>query len=142
MTLTRDHYLDVGDIQTLLSHKVRGAWDSCRMDRQLATQVRIPTAHNRSALLDIINTAQTNPSHLPHYGSCAVIHPWLDSCTMVQVERFVEVFTCVYFRVIPIAGYPRARCSWMVPIYGALHLIPTIIFKVRRDVSSLTGTVT
>ncbi|EJD53160.1 hypothetical protein AURDEDRAFT_180722 [Auricularia subglabra TFB-10046 SS5] len=93
-TLTRDHTLDVGDLQSLLSGKTR-----------------IPTARNRSALVDLINTAQNNPAQLPHHGSCAIVHPWMDSCTMVQIERFIEVFT------------------WMVPIYGALHLIPTILFK-------------
>lgn len=40
-----------------------------------------------------------------------MIHPWIDSCTYVEVERFVSVFT------------------WMFPVYGALHVIPMILFK-------------
>ncbi len=47
-------------------------------------------------------------------GTCEMIHPWLDSCIWVEIERFVSVFT------------------WMFPIYGALHFIPMILFKRER----------
>lgn len=43
-----------------------------------------------------------------------MIHPWLDSCTYVEVERFVSVF------------------AWMFPVYGALHVIPMILFKRKQ----------
>jgi hypothetical protein len=39
------------------------------------------------------------------------VHPWLDSCTIVPFERFLAV------------------SRWMLPIYGALHLVPAILFK-------------
>jgi hypothetical protein len=48
------------------------------------------------------------------FSSCAETHPWLDACTYVQVERFLEVF------------------KWMFPIYGALHFVPALLFK-RKD---------
>ncbi|KAH7107603.1 hypothetical protein BKA62DRAFT_683900 [Auriculariales sp. MPI-PUGE-AT-0066] len=101
-TLTRDQALDPNDIQAILGGKER---------------IISPT--NRSFLLSLIDIAQNNPSQLPHHGPCEMIHPWIDAsngfsnwgCFIVQLERFVEVFT------------------WMFPIYGALHLIPVILFK-------------
>jgi len=101
-TLTRDHTLDINDIQTILGSTARPA-----------------SAKNRSRLLDMISTAVNNPVHLPHNGTCEVrsllpsllkklthaqvVHPWIDAsngfsnwgCVIVQLERFVEVFTCV-----------------------------------------------
>ncbi|KIJ57278.1 hypothetical protein M422DRAFT_219181 [Sphaerobolus stellatus SS14] len=47
----------------------------------------------------------------PHYGSCAVVHPWLPSCWSVPADRFISV------------------ARWMFPIYGALHFIPMLLFK-------------
>ena len=44
---------------------------------------------------------------------CAAVHPDIDSCAVVQVAHFWEVF------------------RWMLPIYGALHFIPMMLF--RRD---------
>jgi hypothetical protein len=50
-------------------------------------------------------------SHANMFLDSAVVHPWIDSCLDVPVERFWHVF------------------RWMVPIYGALHFIPMILFK-------------
>ncbi|KAI0638621.1 hypothetical protein C8Q77DRAFT_1091963 [Trametes polyzona] len=50
-------------------------------------------------------------SYGPHYGPCAAVHPELDSCMVVQVAHFWEVF------------------RWMLPIYGALHFIPMMLFR-------------
>lgn len=55
-------------------------------------------------------TAPT-PSFGPRHVSCAAVHPAIDSCLSVPFDRFFEVF------------------KWMLPIYGALHFIPTILFK-------------
>ncbi|PCH40706.1 hypothetical protein WOLCODRAFT_24216 [Wolfiporia cocos MD-104 SS10] len=49
----------------------------------------------------------------PPFVPCSALHPWLDSCTLTQLDRFVAVV------------------RWMLPIYGALHLIPMLLF--RRD---------
>src|SRR5258708_38221725 len=43
--------------------------------------------------------------------TCETIHPWIDSCLYVEVERFIKVF------------------FWMFPVYGALHFIPMLLFR-------------
>ena len=42
------------------------------------------------------------------------MHPDVDSCVWVQVAHFWEVF------------------RWMLPIYGALHLIPLVLFRRKK----------
>ncbi|KAK7445079.1 hypothetical protein VKT23_014941 [Stygiomarasmius scandens] len=49
--------------------------------------------------------------NLPKYGPCAAVHPMQSSCLEVPVDRFWRVF------------------KWMLPIYGALHFIPPVLFK-------------
>lgn len=39
------------------------------------------------------------------------MHPALSSCASVPLDRFFAVF------------------KWMLPIYGALHFIPAVLFK-------------
>ena len=43
--------------------------------------------------------------------NCETIHPWVDSCLWVEVDRFAKVF------------------AWIFPVYGALHFIPMLIFR-------------
>ncbi|KAI0355445.1 hypothetical protein OH77DRAFT_1403225 [Trametes cingulata] len=50
----------------------------------------------------------------PHVVPCEVVHPDIDSCLTVQVAHFWEVF------------------RWMLPIYGALHFIPMMLFRRRK----------
>lgn len=50
----------------------------------------------------------------PRFVPCSALHPWSDSHTFTNLERFVLVF------------------RWMLPIYGALHLIPMLLFRRRR----------
>ncbi|TFK46974.1 hypothetical protein OE88DRAFT_1637361 [Heliocybe sulcata] len=70
------------------------------------------TPHNRSVLLDMLkNATSPNPSYPAHFGPCEAVHPMIDSCLMLPVPRFFDVF------------------KWMFPIYGALHFIPMILFK-------------
>ncbi|KAI0677684.1 hypothetical protein C8Q78DRAFT_960400 [Trametes maxima] len=47
----------------------------------------------------------------PHVVPCEAVHPDIDSCITVQVAHFWEVF------------------RWMLPIYGALHFIPMMLFR-------------
>ncbi|OJT15479.1 hypothetical protein TRAPUB_7350 [Trametes pubescens] len=72
------------------------------------------TAKNHSHILDLLAGAKL-PEGLrtygPPYGPCAAVHPDIDSCLMVQVAHFWEVF------------------RWMLPIYGALHFIPMMLFR-------------
>ncbi|KAI0337970.1 hypothetical protein BDW22DRAFT_1363556 [Trametopsis cervina] len=51
------------------------------------------------------------PTFGPFFAPCEGMHPWESYCRNVPVERFWNVF------------------KWMVPIYGALHLIPMLLFK-------------
>jgi len=48
---------------------------------------------------------------LPSYGPCSGSHPHIASCSYVPIERFFSVF------------------RWTLPIYGALHLVPMLLFK-------------
>jgi hypothetical protein len=45
------------------------------------------------------------------YSICPSVHPMMDSCAALLVPRFFGVF------------------KWMLPVYGALHFIPMILFK-------------
>ncbi|KAI0265887.1 hypothetical protein BC834DRAFT_876787 [Gloeopeniophorella convolvens] len=49
----------------------------------------------------------------PPYGSCVGAHPHVASCAHVPFERFLSVF------------------RWTLPIYGALHVVPMLLFKRR-----------
>ncbi|KAF8303370.1 hypothetical protein DL93DRAFT_2102442, partial [Clavulina sp. PMI_390] len=69
------------------------------------------TPRNQAILDQILARAKEGDFSGLTNGTCEIIHPWLDSCTYVEVERFVSVFT------------------WMFPVYGALHVIPMILFK-------------
>ncbi|KAF7791769.1 hypothetical protein EIP86_002793 [Pleurotus ostreatoroseus] len=51
------------------------------------------------------------PQYGPYYVPCETCHPPLESCMVASFDRFYRVF------------------RWMLPIYGALHLIPTLLFK-------------
>ncbi|GLB34301.1 putative peroxisome organization [Lyophyllum shimeji] len=53
----------------------------------------------------------TDPLYLPHYAPCSAVHPALTSCSSVPLDRFFAVF------------------KWMLPIYGALHFVPAVLFK-------------
>ncbi|KAF9459161.1 hypothetical protein BDZ94DRAFT_1300726 [Collybia nuda] len=53
----------------------------------------------------------SNPAYFPHYAPCSAVHPALTSCSSVPLDRFFAVF------------------KWMLPIYGALHFVPAVLFK-------------
>lgn len=56
----------------------------------------------------------TPPSYPPPLGPCEAIHHWRDGCSLVSPERFVQVF------------------RFMFPVYGALHVIPAVLFKWQK----------
>ncbi|KAJ1309232.1 hypothetical protein OPQ81_004899 [Rhizoctonia solani] len=68
------------------------------------------TPANRDRLMARLEAA-TQGKFGPHFAPCAAVHPWFDSCRSVPLDRFITV------------------SSWMVPIYGALHFIPMLLFK-------------
>jgi hypothetical protein len=51
--------------------------------------------------------------YFPFYAPCAAVHPALSDCNSVPLDRFFTVF------------------KWMLPIYGALHFVPAVLFKRR-----------
>jgi hypothetical protein len=53
-------------------------------------------------------------AYLPRYAPCSAVHPALSSCASVPLDRFFAVF------------------KWMLPIYGALHFIPAVLFKWKK----------
>ena len=71
------------------------------------------TPYNKAELLSFRHS-YLNPSssqyvyrHLP----CNAIHPAVSACSSVPLDRFFSVF------------------RWVLPVYGALHFIPPILFK-------------
>lgn len=67
---------------------------------------------NRTVLLERRAQALASPpSFGPFFGPCEAVHPWFDSCKPIPAERFLFVF------------------RWSMPIYGALHFIPMLLFK-------------
>jgi len=70
----------------------------------------------RSQFLDMTSVSTTigggaQSAYFPRYGPCSAVHPALSSCASVPLDRFFAVF------------------KWMLPIYGALHFIPVVLFK-------------
>jgi hypothetical protein len=47
----------------------------------------------------------------PPYGPCSGSHPHIVSCAFAPIDRFFAVF------------------RWTLPIYGALHVVPMLLFK-------------
>ncbi|CAG7853131.1 SubName: Full=Uncharacterized protein {ECO:0000313/EMBL:CCA72720.1} [Serendipita indica DSM 11827] len=78
------------------------------------------TPSNRTLIAQAIEATANGPIER-RFSSCAETHPWLDSCTYVQIERFLEVF------------------KWMFPIYGALHFVPALLFKRKEWVKDAPG---
>ncbi|KZT70243.1 hypothetical protein DAEQUDRAFT_725509 [Daedalea quercina L-15889] len=75
------------------------------------------TPTNRIKLLARIAQATRPPpeqSFGPRFVPCSALHPWSDSHALTNLERFVGVF------------------RWMLPIYGALHVIPMLLFRRNR----------
>lgn len=86
-----------------------GVFDSAELLSLIAEPRTTP--YNRARIASRLLTAEATGDFGPSYGPCEVVHPWLDTCTAVPVDRFFSV------------------AKWMFPIYGALHLVPPILFK-------------
>jgi len=70
------------------------------------------TPTNRSTLQALYEQAS---SSVPNFGRrvapCAAIHPPIDSCMDVPIDRLFRVF------------------KWMLPTYAVLHFVPKVLFK-------------
>ncbi|SGY70265.1 BQ5605_C004g03131 [Microbotryum silenes-dioicae] len=76
----------------------------------------------RNALLiEEYARAAENGDFGPPFAPCATIHPWVDTCSWVAVDRWQAVFRFVTGRDI--------NSVWMLPVYGALHVIPPILLR-------------
>ncbi|KAI0782562.1 hypothetical protein C8Q75DRAFT_727422 [Abortiporus biennis] len=94
--LVRDGKFKVADIDTLLASRNVTAFNESSL-----------LARRRQATLPI-------PDYGPHFGPCYAVHPWIDSCRLVPIDRFWVVF------------------KWILPIYGVLHYVPMLLFKRGR----------
>ncbi|KAG6917567.1 hypothetical protein DXG01_002036 [Tephrocybe rancida] len=95
----------------------QGSFDVADLDR-LTSRSDI-TASNVTDLLNLRSlllsppdpSTLTSPVYFPNYAPCSAVHPALSSCSSVPLDRFFAVF------------------KWMLPIYGALHFVPAVLFK-------------
>lgn len=69
------------------------------------------TAANATKLFERLSLAAATGDYGGPFVPCDAVHPWMDSCVLAPVDRFASVF------------------KWMFPIYGALHLVPAVMFK-------------
>ncbi|KIM77310.1 hypothetical protein PILCRDRAFT_622510 [Piloderma croceum F 1598] len=80
------------------------------------------TPNNMLQLLALRSTAAApTPDFGVRYAICPTVHPATDSCAALILPRFFGVF------------------KWMFPVYGALHLIPMILFKRKLFMKNPTG---
>ncbi|XP_006456923.1 hypothetical protein AGABI2DRAFT_212139 [Agaricus bisporus var. bisporus H97] len=119
-TLTRSYRLWINDAAKVSRECVRmqnGLFREGKFDlKDIDTILSFPdiTPSNKAGLL-AFRENYLNPPLIPgytyHYTPCCSIHPAVSSCSSVPVDRFFSVF------------------KWMLPIYGALHFVPPILFK-------------
>ncbi|KIJ69733.1 hypothetical protein HYDPIDRAFT_142266 [Hydnomerulius pinastri MD-312] len=87
-----------------------GNFDVNHLDEVMKRVDLIPA--NQTAILARKALATSNPPDFgPPYPPCGAVHPWVESCMAVPLPRLATVFKFAF------------------PIYGALHFIPTILFK-------------
>ncbi|KAJ7634980.1 hypothetical protein FB45DRAFT_910404 [Roridomyces roridus] len=68
---------------------------------------------SNAATLSALREAALRGEPVPLYAQCEAIHPWMTSCWSVPLDRFGDVF------------------KWMIPIYSALHFLPSILLRWR-----------
>lgn len=115
--LVREHTFDVAHLDKILNRSVRLSFPS--LSQSTYPSIHIPqdiTPSNTTELLSVRNhflsPSTSEPGfYFPFYAPCAAVHPALSSCTSVPLDRFFAVF------------------KWMLPIYGALHFVPAVLFK-------------
>ncbi|RXK37632.1 hypothetical protein M231_05108 [Tremella mesenterica] len=87
-----------------------GVLESSIVQRALSHESVTPT--NATILRSIAERLKLGwqPDVIP----CEVMHPWLDSCVQTDIRRFFSVF------------------RFMLPVYGALHIIPTLVLRSHK----------
>ena len=111
-SLVREGTFDPADMQKIINMKVL-AFLSCRPKPFLtALTCQGTTAKNGAILTERLSKALGPvPDYGPRYAPCAGVHPTINSCVDAPADRFIAVV------------------KWMLPIYGALHLVPNVLFK-------------
>jgi len=120
-TLSRSYFTWIGQaakvpLEVLTINKElleRGELDIASVDAILS----IPDIHPTNKTDLLVRRAMSllpKPDHGPCYAPCSAVHPTLQYCPQQVASTFFEVFT------------------WMVPVYGALHFIPMLLFKRRQ----------
>ncbi|TFK61036.1 hypothetical protein BDN72DRAFT_485408 [Pluteus cervinus] len=101
MSMVRDQSFEIADLDRVVSFP------------ETTAENRVNLLSLKSLFLNRSLEANPipDPAYFPPYAPCSAIHPALTNCTTVPLDRFVAVF------------------KWMLPIYGALHLVPAILFK-------------
>ncbi|KAJ2934270.1 hypothetical protein H1R20_g2831, partial [Candolleomyces eurysporus] len=135
--LVRTHGFNLKDFETLLAKPdTTGRNKSVLLDflDRFSILPKVPTSENpytylpsvlpsaSSALMSSAGVAisRDNPEswYLPFYAQCRATHPAVSSCTLSFFDRFFAVF------------------KWILPIYGGLHFVPAVLFKMeafKRD---------
>jgi len=75
------------------------------------------TSSNKAELLSFRHNYLNPSSHRKYayrYVPCGATHPAVSACSSVPLDRFFSVF------------------RWVLPVYGALHFIPSILFKWKK----------
>ena len=96
-----------------------GASREGKFDPNMARKVinwRKPTTAANATLIEAYASRAEKGDFGPPFAPCEVVHPWVDNCVNVQLDRFQEVW------------------RWMLPVYGALHFIPPMLLRRKNFV--------
>ncbi|KAJ7229186.1 hypothetical protein GGX14DRAFT_417016 [Mycena pura] len=87
------------------------SYDMEALDRIIARPDVTPA--NTSSLSLLRERVLAGAPDLPRYVPCCGLHPMANSCVGVAITRFLQV------------------SRWMLPIYSALHFVPSILLRWR-----------
>ncbi|KPV76961.1 uncharacterized protein RHOBADRAFT_51936 [Rhodotorula graminis WP1] len=79
--------------------------------RKALTWGRGATALSAARIEAYAHAAEHDGEFGPPFAPCAVVHPWMDSCTWNGVDRWQHVF------------------RWIAPVYAGLHFVPPLLFR-------------
>ncbi|KAG6896019.1 hypothetical protein C0992_010888, partial [Termitomyces sp. T32_za158] len=121
LSLVRKGTFDPGDLDKITSLPVSALPFSILTTHLfriiLDLDIQDITQSNLTDLLTLRTQLLAPPSptdpleYFPNYAPCSAVHPALTHCSSVPLDRFFAVF------------------KWMLPIYGALHFVPAVLFK-------------
>ncbi|KAF5385411.1 hypothetical protein D9757_005387 [Collybiopsis confluens] len=98
--MVRNHSVDFHDVDSIIA----------RAEITPSNKALLLSLKDTFSKIQTLSPGEPSP-YFPHYSTCAAIHPAQTSCWSVPTIRFFEV------------------AKWMLPIYGALHFVPAVLFK-------------